>query len=59
VGDGGSKSDGGNAADGGTACALYGQECTPGADCCNNIPRSDDNAPCTGESTCTCHYTIQ
>jgi hypothetical protein len=37
-GSSGSTSSGGNGGSGGGGCALFGQLCTTGADCCNSVP---------------------
>ncbi len=59
--------DGSPPADGGTtdatppACALYGQGCKTGADCCNAVDcRDGSGTMCTGsQAGCTCHILIQ
>ncbi len=40
-------------------CALYGQDCTTSANCCNGVPCSYGTGPCTGQTGCTCHFPIQ
>ena len=45
--------------DSGPICALYGQQCTTSADCCNDIPCNSANGPCNGQTGCTCHQILQ
>jgi hypothetical protein len=41
----------------GGGCALYGQQCTTGADCCNAVPceNASNNTCGVGDTGCTCH----
>jgi hypothetical protein len=53
--------DSGTPPDTAPACSLYGQACTTGGDCCNNVDcLTATGVLCTGsQAGCTCHFIIQ